>query len=393
MDWLLIPPEHLQPFKKNARSKLRVAAAMGKIVHFLYLAMKNCPRTANQYETIHEMFRDRQFIIEVLKKEAKMSASTHQATYYPYELYIELHKRGYDTALDTINTLWEITNYRERDAWRLMCELLSLNEKSTFELNRLREYILYPLRYPATYKIKDTLFMIIEYEPVKQGLSRMTVYWGSLLKSKYHFGENKRLGLFARFSLDDVDAGYLYKIQRKGGICSPVKWLWYYLPLLRVRRTSYRKIVGLNQTIFKDEVAKCISELWLNADEIAEMKERRIRANLLAAVPLVFPSDALGIPGASQGRLLKLSGERAIFLFEDIVMEAYFSYNSVLPIIKRPGNYIVLFSAPITIPKIIIVLGMWDPDEFDQLSKVKRGVDGLSYKFPTIEEISICKSS
>jgi len=145
----------------------------------------------------------------------------------------------------------------------------------------------------------------------------------------------------------------------------------------------------LDQGVLNKELKACLSELWLSPDDISEIRNRQARANLLGAIPLIFPSDVLCIPGVGEGCLIKLDSGRAIISFDDIKMEAYFSYNSVFPIIKRSGSYLVLFAVPVLVPKLIVVLGMWELEEPGQINKRERGVSRFSNMFPTIEEISI----
>jgi len=148
----------------------------------------------------------------------------------------------------------------------------------------------------------------------------------------------------------------------------------------------------LDQKVLNKELKACLSELWLSPDDVSEIRNRQARANLLGAIPLIFPSDALCIPGAGEGCLIRSDGSRAIISFDDIKMEAYFSYNSVFPIMKRPGDYLVLFAVPVLVPKLVIVLGMWELEEPGQINKRERGVNRFSSMFPTIEEISIPRS-
>ena len=387
MSWLAIPPEHISPFRKEIRGKLRATAAMGKILHFLYLAVKNRPEKAREYESIHHMLKDVPFVQDVLRAEASAERLRADSARNIHDYYRKLCERGYHAALDALDILWEMANYRGIDTWNLLLRLLSLDKRCRRVLEEY--YVQCPIGPCRPYRIKATPFLIIEYEPAERGLARLTIYWGTLQHSELCFREARRIGLFARFSLNSTDAMYLYGIQQNKKICAPSNWLIFYLPLLRVRRTSYRQIASLSQDILNEELRACLSELWLSPDDISEIRDRQARANLLSVIPLIFPSDALCIPGVGEGYLIKLSGGRAVVAFDDIKMEAYFSYNSVFPLIKRSGNYLILFAVPVLVPKLVILLGMWELRELGQIERRERGVSRFSDMFPTIEEISI----
>ena len=126
MSWLAIPPEHISPFRKEIRGKLRATAAMGKILHFLYLAVKNSPEKAREYESIHHMLKDVFFVQDVLRAEASLKRLRADEVRSICDYYGKLCKRGYYAALDTLDVLWKMVNYQGIKTWNLLYRLLSL---------------------------------------------------------------------------------------------------------------------------------------------------------------------------------------------------------------------------------------------------------------------------
>ncbi|GEM_PF-5220108 len=385
-----ITPSDLALFPKKIRSKIRLSIRMSRIMHFMYLALKNFPKVAESYENIDSLLNDLDFAKAVLARERRIKEEevlTINFAYF-YDIYKHLLEKNFSTAIDVLNTVWRISTCGYNEAMKIIYKIVGLDESASmlerFIISRHLQYSVAHLCYQANNV--SLIFLELERGHTSDSLSKLSVYMGTLMQALPRLGVKMRLGLAARFSIKTQDADVVSQLQTKGFKHVLSTPFYYYPALLRLCRVSYRKMNARKS--FDIELKEMLSELYLEADEAAELVSGEARANVFLTIPSISVNGGLCILASFKGRLTDPLIEKSrIVLDEDVKFKVYPSYNSLLSVNKHPGEYVFLVAMPITAPGHAVVLGNWRLDDMGDVRKNKRGAKALDYLFPKINEL------
>ena len=138
----------------------------------------------------------------------------------------------------------------------------------------------------------------------------------------------------------------------------------------------------------KEDIKEMLSELYLEADEAAELTSGEARANVFLAVPAISVNSGLCMLASFKGVLLDpLVDKSRIVVDEDVKFKVYPGYNSLMSLNRHPGEYVFLVAMPITAPGHAVLLGNWKPEDLGEIQRRRRGAEKLNYLFPKINEL------
>lgn len=378
---MLDPPADLSLFRKNIRSKLRLSIYMSKLLHFMYLVIKNFPDYANKYETFLDLVKDVDFTKKVLTKESRFGRPESDPFKY-LKLTGALQERGYLGLLELANIIWDLTvHHRLIDHRSLFDSIIGLRQGF---LDEIKIYGKASYRHnPFILNIRLFNFVIIESELSErtESLAKTLIYIGKLVDA------DKSLGLFARFSIRSIDAEYMIVNQEKGNVYFLLKPFRVYPTLLRMQRFAYKKVEPRRN--FDNELLNLLSEIYITENQLLSLIDNDIPANILAMAPSITLQGGLCFVSAFRGELLNILGTEAEAKIRvaDTIIKAYPSYNTVLKRNNYPGEYLFVAFHPFTIPRIGIIIASFPVDLLDKIKPKRRNVLSLNKLFPKVREL------
>ncbi len=377
----------LSHFKKNIRGKIRLAIFMGKLLHFIYLVVKNFkdyPDQLTKYDSFLQLVSDKEFVMKVLAKEGRFGKPKSDPLKY-LKLVNIMVQRGYAGLLELADIIWDLTIHHKRINLRtLFNNIIGLTSPRPFFLDEMKFYgkVSYS-RCPFVMNIRQYNYVIIEAElgEKTEALAKTLIYIGSLA------GTNKSLGLFARFSVRGIDAEYMVSNQNKGYAHRLLKMFRFYPTVLRMQRFAYKKVKTVKE--LENEVISMLSELYMNNNEFISLINMDVPANILAMAPSISLIGGLCFVTAFRGELLSIFGaeREARIKVADAVVKAYPSYYSVLPYRNYPGDYVFVAFHPFTAPRISLIVATYPIDILDELRPKRRNVSSLDKLFPEVKEV------
>jgi len=373
------PAVDLGIFRKDFRRRLRLSIFMSRLIHFMYLAVKNFPSEATRYGSVEALLKDAVFVKKVLAKESKTDKVKNFDRYL--SILFDLRNRGYTGLIEALDSLWRLTIVQKAPMDFLLSLLgMSARIPDMIKLAKACSGKISVRGSPLILTIDKFYMMALEaeYGSSAESLARTTVYVSSLKNTDI------RLGLGARFSIKTIDAQKIVDAQNKGFRHLIVKPLRFYPSLLRMYRSSYKKLKA--ESSVAEEIKCLISETYMDANELGALINMDVSANLLAALPSISLLGGLCFPVAFEGELLKPLSREAVIKISDLSMKAYPAFFSILNIDRYPGHYMFFCFVPITLPKVALVAGSWRTEDL-KISKRRRAVSRFDDLFPTIGEL------
>jgi len=383
------PGTELLRFPKKMRSKLRVSINVGRLLHVMYIAVKNYPKTALQHEDFESLINDIRFLERSFNKEL---AKTGKATSYDeiydkyYSIYRRMSEKGYINLIELMNVVWNLVKKADSAPYSLLHDLLGLN-KGYIENRLIRAHISYS-HWGSCYRISDSSLTVLECAlgPRAESLSQLSVYLGELKRSKVILGDVVRLGVAARLSIRTLDAQFLVSNQKQGHLHTILNPIRFHPFLLRMQRTSYRKLKAEKGGL-REELREILSETWIDEEEYGRIIDGSAPANLLAMVPSVSLSGGLCFLKTLEVSLREPLIERAKARVGSHHVVLYRSYCTLFRVDHRPQNYIFLVLIPFSLPRLMIVLGSWRKDEISIKPVKRRAAERFGPQFPTLNEV------
>jgi len=379
------PAVDLSHFDKSARSKIRLSIAVSKLLHLIYIVEKNCrrePQRLTKYQSFWQLVSDLEFIRKALIRESR-SGKLKQDPWIYLRLAGALKERGYTGLLELIDAIWDLTVHHRRIDSKLQFEnIIGMGPHAS---DKIKFYGRVSYRStPFIMNIDLYRFLIIESESgMREGtLAKTLVYLGSLA------GTDKTLGMFARLSVQSIDAEHMVQNQSRGYAHKIVRPFKFYPTALRMQRLAYRKVEP--EKVLESETLKMLSELYVSEGALSSIVNMDVHANILAMAPSLSLYGGLCIPTAFRGELLDVlgSGRGARVKVGDVIIKAYPSYFSILTGTRYPGEYVFVMFHPFTIPRIGLVVGTYPVNILDKIKPKKRNVSSLDRLFPKICEVA-----
>jgi len=379
------PAVDLSHFEKSARSKIRLSIFVSKLLHLIYIVVKNYreePQRLAKYQSFWQLVSDLEFIRKVLIRESRSDKLKQDPRAYP-RLAEVLKERRYTGLLELIDIIWDLTVHHRRIDSRLQFKnIIGAGPHISDEI-KFYGKVSY-LSKPFIMNINLYRFLIVESESgVKEGaLAKTLVYLGSLADT------DKTLGMFARLSIRSIDAEHMVQNQSKGYAHKIVRPFKFYPTALRMQRLAYRKVKP--EKALESEALNMLSELYVNEGALSSIVNMDVHANILAMAPSLSLYGGLCIPTAFRGELLDVlgSGKGARVKVGDVIIKAYPSYFSILTGTRYPGEYIFVMFHPFTIPRIGLVVATYPINVLDKIKPKKRNVSFLDRLFPKIHEVA-----
>lgn len=391
MDPLAIDLSH---FKKKIRGKIRLAIYMGKLIHLLYLAVKNFrnePEELVKYDSFQELLRDRDFVIKILMRESRSGTLKDEPLVYS-DIASIISERGYTSLLELADLIWDLTiHHRKINPKALFNTILGIpsSAKSYVDIFLSDMQFYGKANYSSTpfaMDIKLYNFLAIEAEMAErtEDLAKTLIYIGSLSNSE------KTLGLFARFSIKNIDAERIIHYQESGHAHRMLKMFRLYPTVLRMLRFAHKRIKAVKE--LEKEIYSMLSELYVDSsNDLGAIISMDVPANVLAMAPAISLGGGLCIATVFRGELLDPLGSRAEarIKISDTIINAYPSFNSLLHYSRyHQKEYVFLMFHPFTIPKIGIIMATFPVDILDNIRPRRRNINSLDYLFPRIHEIA-----
>ena len=365
-------------YEKKIRSKLRLAIFMGKILHFMYLAVKNYPREVKKYNNTEELIKDQDFARKVFLKEAREETEEEKQCHQLMNFLKSIVKRGFTELLEPLNVIWKMTISSDQEKPKLF--ISDIMGASLWDMPKIiGNVIVRPS--PLMLIIRQFSIFVLEAEfgLYSDQLAKTSVYIGQLQDA------DLRLSLAVRFSLNTGDAEALVNAQERGYKHVLVKDFRVYPSLLRMLRTPYKKMKA--ERGFEEELKSIISEVYVSENNVGALVNMDVEANILAMISAVSLSGGLCFPVAFEGELLSPLDRKASIKVGDIKLKAYPTFCSVLQLLRSPGHYVFLGFMPITIPRVVLIAGNWRPNSLEPLRPRVRGVLKLNSLFPRLDEV------
>jgi len=381
---------NLLTFPKKIRSKLRVSIHLSRLLHLMYISVKNFPEKTMQYNSFEELISDLKFLEEAFNKEQARTGRTTSfekilVRYYrTYERFVE---KGYSNLLEMINAVWILMKKMKKSPYMLLRSLLGL-KNSYIEGRLMRAHFTYnPSR--LCYGISNTSLTVLEcgLGAGAGSLAHLSLYLGELKRSKTILGGTVRLGLSAGISLRNQDAHAVADLQRRGHVHLILIPIRFYPFLLRMQRTSYRKLT-VEKGGLQRELLEILSENWTDEEKFGRMLSGEEPANILRMIPSVSLSGGLCFLSAVEVRMKNPLTERStasVGEFHNISL--YRSHYSLFRADHRPGDYIVLALIPFSVPDLLIVLGSWKRDEVKITPSQRQVPERFAHYFPNLKEV------
>jgi len=378
----------LLTFPKKIRSKLRVSIHLSRLLHMIYIALKNFPEKTMQYNSFEELISDLKFLEEAFNKEqarAGRTVSFEDIFLRYYRTYERFVKKGYNSLLGMINAVWALMKEMKKSPYMLLRRLLGLND-SYIEDRLMKVHFTYnPGR--MCYEVSNTSLTVLEcrFGSRAESLAHLSLYLGELKRSRTILGKTVRLGLASGISLRNQDAHAVVSVQRKGHahmISTPIR---FYPFLLRMQRTSYRKL-AVEKDKLQMELLKILNENWIDEEKFGRMLSGEETANILKMIPSASLSGGLCFLAAVEVRMKKPLTERTTASIDEFHnISLYRSPYSLFRVDHRPGDYVVLALIPFSVPDLLIVLGSGRGDEIKITPSQRQVPERFAHYFPKLK--------
>ncbi len=370
----------LTMFKKNDRAPIRVSIYMGKLLHFMYLAVKNAPEESSSYESIEDAVMDRSFVEKVLSLER----STFTAEFE--HALKEIEKRGYSGIIEYLNTVWEATATEKYfSSKKFFLELTGADPSSHIQILHLTRTIK-PEHPPLIMKIRGFRFAVLEADfSSPAGLSRVLIYVGSAEREPINLGAVMRLSLATNDAKDLVDQ------QKRMRVAHLQSFFKCYPSLLRMTREAYKHVAA--KSGFKDFLKRMVSDLYISSEELSAVMNCEFVLNIFECALPISLYGGVCLPVAFEGVPERIVHPYFIIRAGRCFLRAYPSFFSALDTgISSREPYIFLGFLPVTYPKIVLIAGCWPEKSFGEVEKEgfsskKRAVSRFRRIFPSAEEV------
>ena len=378
------PALNLAHFDKKVRGKIRLSIYMGRLLHFIYLAVRTYKNQYGQlakYCSFRHLIKDYRFIKSVLQRAGKTSGSANRSYKYFMEI-INLVQGKYTGLLDIADVVWDLTvthkKIKPADLFKNMVGLQ--NPLDTVLLGKKVKY----MSKPFIIEINEYRFIVIETElgDRSKDLAKTLVYVGSPDTT------DKSLGLFARLSMKSIDAEKIKVNQDNGYMHILNKKFRIYPTLLRMQRLAYRKVRHVNA--LENEVLNMLSELYIDANAINALISMDVPANVMLMAPSISLSGGLCFATVFRGELLDVVGadKKARIKVDDVKIYGYPAYYSVLPHQNYPGDYVFVVFHPFTAPRIGLITATYPVDVLDKFKPKKRSTAFIDKIFPKVKDVA-----
>jgi len=275
------PAVDLSHFEKSARSKIRLSIFVSRLLHLIYIVVKNCreePQKLAKYQSFWQLVSDIEFVRKVLIRESRSSKLKQDPRAY-LMLAEALKKRGYTGLLELVDVIWDLTVHHKRIDSRL--QFKNIIGVGTNIIDEIKFYgkVSYVSK-PFVMNINFYRFLIVESESglKEEALAKTLVYLGSLADT------DKTLGMFARLSIRSIDAEQMVWNQSQGYAHKIVRPFRFYPTVLRMQRLVYRK--AKPEKVLESEMLNMLSELYVDEGALSSIVNMDVHANILAMAPL-----------------------------------------------------------------------------------------------------------